>query len=166
MDEHLFERLESVAKAGLQLFADEFETHIGRLNVITLFAADAHDFQHMAEHLDDEGEKLPDNFYVLNEPLVIANEIIAIVRISAPEDDHKHIGECDFALDDWLSFENTYKKKKWIEVFDEEDFHTISYDNPEANVVLAFTNPPLTIEDPEEGLEDEDASAPADNQDE
>jgi len=156
MSEHLEERIEAVAKAGLQLFADEFEDHTGRLNVVTLYATDGHDYSHLKEHLSEEAEVLEDDLFFLNSPLTIKNETVALVRLEHPDGEHSQIGECDFALDDWLEFETKNKKKKWVEIIDEEEFHMVRFTDPEKDVILVFTNPPVSISESVE-IVDEDA---------
>lgn len=155
MTNHLEERIEEIALAGFELFAEEFEDHTGRLNVVTIYAKDDTDYQLLKTQLNEEGEMLEDDFYILSSPLTIKHEIIALIRLLHLESEHIQIGECDFALDNWLEFESQNKKKKWVEIFDEEEFHMIRYADPVKSVFLAFTNPPVSVEESESILDDD-----------
>jgi hypothetical protein len=162
MSEHLEERIEQVVRAGLEVFNEEFEDFTARLNVITIYANDTQDYKHLKEHLDEEAQKLDEDFYTLNIPLTVASETIALVRLAQSDGEQIQIGECDFALDEWLAFESKHKKKKWIQIDEGDDFHVITYADPEKDVVLAFTNPPIIHEEEEEILYDDDADSAAD----
>lgn len=71
---------------------------------------------------------------------------LQLLKIRKPDPQRPEQGDADFTLQDYLRFKKEHLGKAWYTLIERENFEMIEYQDPDSDVLVYFSHPPLDVQ--------------------
>ncbi len=117
------------------------------VNYACIYTHSDNEYEELTKLIENIGTKVHETssgFVYQIEPLETVSGPLKLLKIRIPAPERKEIGDADFTVDDYQSFKAKYLNKEGFSLKKKsENFEMIEIADPEFDVKVYFSNPPL-----------------------
>ena len=140
------ELIQTIVKQSKELKDKYIKEFNATLSYCCIFAQADEQYNELEDKTKKIGRLLAEtktgNLYQIN-PIETVAGTLNILKIRKPDMTRKELGDCDFKINDYEKFKDTYLLKDEFKLIERETFEMIELMDNEFNVRAYFSNPPV-----------------------